>query len=252
MDNLSRDSAEKHYEKLLKLHNSDFLTLAQKVNTFLHDLEHEILKEITGEKEYFAQLNWLKNKQITVIRGQKTGRIPPVLVSDIENLKKWRNEAQHENNMPILKYKSHLYTMAQTIKFFSNIEWSVEMSNILNDIEFVGNRYEIKVEEININEGEVPQMVENKKKLFEQLCSDVKDCKKCERLKNNRKCLSDKNGNLNSNVIFIALAPGKGAKDKGFPLKGDAVGINFESLLKYRMGKRRSVHYKYNSLQCLC
>jgi len=36
------------------------------------------------------------------------------------------------------------------------------MRNILNDIEIAGNRYEIKVEEIKINEGEVPQMVENK------------------------------------------------------------------------------------------
>ena len=249
MDNLSRDSAEKHYEKLLKLHNSDFLTLAQKVNTFLHDLEHEILKEITGEKEYFDQLNWLKNNQITVIRGQKTGCIPPVLVSDIENLKKWRNEAQHENNMPILKYKSHLYTMAQTIRFFSNIEWSVEMSNILNDIEIVENRYEIKVEKIKINEGEAPQMIGNKKELFKQLCSDVNKCDKCKRLKDNIKNLSKNNGDLDSKVIFIAKAPGKGAKETGYPLKGDPIGNNFEKLLEHIQLKREDV-FITNTIIC--
>lgn len=124
--------AEKHYKKLFDLHFTTVLSLPQKVSIFLHDLEHEILNLITGKKEYFDQLNWLKDNQITVIRSQKTGFVPKVIISDIENLKNWRNEGVHENNMPDLKYKNHLYTMAQTIKFFSNIEWPDTINNIFN------------------------------------------------------------------------------------------------------------------------
>jgi hypothetical protein len=133
MAKLSKKSAEWHYEKLLALHNFDYLTLAQKVSIFYHDLEHDILKEITGEKEYFEQFNWLKENQIRIERNIKTGEIRKVDISDIDNLKNWRNEGVHENKMPEPKYKHHFHTMAQTISFFSEIPWPVEINNIIDN-----------------------------------------------------------------------------------------------------------------------
>jgi len=130
---LSKEKAEWHYDKLLALHYFEYLTLAQKVSIFYHDLEHDILKEVTGKKEYFEQLNWLRDNQIRFERNIKTGEIPKINISDIENLKNWRNECIHENNMPEAKYKSHLYTMAQTICFFSEIPIPENICDILEN-----------------------------------------------------------------------------------------------------------------------
>lgn len=133
MAKLSKESAEWHYEKLIALHYFDYLTPAQKVSIFYHDLEHDILKEITGKKEYFEQYNWLKDNQIRFERNIKTGDIPKVNIGDIENLKNWRNEGIHENKMPEPKYKNHLHTMAQTICFFSEVPIPNELNNIFNN-----------------------------------------------------------------------------------------------------------------------
>ena len=133
MPKLSKELAEWHYKKLSALHYFDYLTLAQKVGVFYHDLEHEILKEITGKKEYFEQFNWLKDNQIRFERNVKTGNISKVDISDIDNLKNWRNEGMHENKMPEPKYKSHFLTMARIICFFSEIPIPDEVNNILNN-----------------------------------------------------------------------------------------------------------------------
>jgi len=130
MAKLSKESAEWHYEKLLALHYFEYLTLAQKVSIFYHDLEHDILKEITGRKEYFEQFKWLQNNQIRIERNIKIGEIPKVNIGDIDSLKNWRNEGIHENKMPEPKYKSHFHTMAQTICFFSEIPIPDEINNI--------------------------------------------------------------------------------------------------------------------------
>jgi len=130
---LSIESAKWHYEKLLALHYFEYLTLAQKVSIFYHDLEHDILKEITGKKEYFEQFNCLKDNQIQVIRNIKKGDIPKVIIDDIDNLKNWRNESVHENKMPEPKYKNHLHTMAQTICFFSNVSIPEDINNVFNN-----------------------------------------------------------------------------------------------------------------------
>jgi len=130
---LSPESANKHYLKLEGIHHSDYLSLAQKVSIFQHDLEHNILKEITGKQDFYNQLNWLKDNQIRMINGNKQGFIEPTLVSDIENLKKWRNKGVHQDDMPKAKYDSHFYTMAETIKFFSSIPWSEEINSIINN-----------------------------------------------------------------------------------------------------------------------
>jgi hypothetical protein len=134
MVRLSKESAEKYYKKLLGLHCAECLTPAQKVSVFQMDLEHYILKEITGKHEYFDQLDWLKKNQTRVDRYKnKTGFIPPAYISDIENLKKWRNRGVHENDMPEKKYESHFHTMAQTIKTFSGLQWPTEIDNILKN-----------------------------------------------------------------------------------------------------------------------
>jgi len=133
MGKLSKESAERHYEKLSAIHDFNYLTLAQKVSIFYHDLEHDILLEITGKKEYFEQFNWLKNNQIRMEYNNKKGYIPKVIIDDIDSLKNWRNEGVHENKMPEPKYKSHFHTMAQTIYFFSEIPWTEEINNIINN-----------------------------------------------------------------------------------------------------------------------
>jgi hypothetical protein len=140
MARLSKDKAEWHYEKLLAIHNFKYLTLAQKVSIFYHDLEHDILKEITGKKIYFDQLNWLKDNQIRFEKNIKKGYIRKSFIDDIDNLKNWRNEGVHENNMPEPKYRSHFHTMAQTILFFSEIPWPDEINNIIiGKIDVPGN-----------------------------------------------------------------------------------------------------------------
>jgi len=87
MAKLSKESAEKHYEKILAIHYFHHLTLAQKVSIFFHDLEHDILKEITGKKGYFEQLNWLRDNQIRFEHNIQRGDIPKVNIGDIENIK---------------------------------------------------------------------------------------------------------------------------------------------------------------------
>jgi len=133
MAKLSKEKAEWHYDKLLALHYFEYLTLAQKVSIFYHDLEHDILKEITGKKEYFKQGDWLKENQVRFERNIKTGEIPKVNISDIDNLRNWRHEGIHENNMPKAKYISHLHTMAQTICFFSEIPIPENICDILEN-----------------------------------------------------------------------------------------------------------------------
>jgi hypothetical protein len=133
MAKLSKEKAEWHYDKLLALHYFDYLTPAQKVSIFYHDLEHDILKDVTGKKEYFEQSIWLKNNQIRFERNIKTGEIPKIIIGDIENLKNWRNEVIHENKMHIAKYMGHFHTMAQTICFFSLISIPENISDILEN-----------------------------------------------------------------------------------------------------------------------
>jgi DNA polymerase len=90
----------------------------------------------------------------------------------------------------------------------------------------------------------------DKKEEFSKLCSEVEKCEKCQRFKKRQKCLSDKNGNLDATVLFIALAPAKGAKATGCPLKGDTVGNNFDSLLNYiHWGDRKNI-FVTNAILC--
>jgi len=131
MKKLSKESAERHYKKLTEIYYFEYLTLAQKVSVFQQDLEHDILKIVTGKKDYFDQLNFLKDNQKRMINGKEQGSIPPAYVSDIENLKKWRNRGVHEDEMPETKYRNHFHTMAQTICLFSDIPIPENINDIL-------------------------------------------------------------------------------------------------------------------------
>jgi len=137
MIKLSKETAERHYKKFLSIHNFEDLTLEQKISVFYQDLEHDILKEITGKKDFFDQLNWLKENQEYVDRGKKTGSIPPTLVSNIHNFKIWRNQAVHgtEKADPFVDpvtYLNLFQTMIKTINFFSEVSIPVEVRNILD------------------------------------------------------------------------------------------------------------------------
>jgi len=129
---LSKESAKKYYSNLLKTLRYDREPVI-KISEYLHDLEHGILLEITGKKEYFEQSNWLRDNQYRMDRGKESGFIPPELVSDIENLKKWRNAAVHKNIMTFNKYMHHSETMAETINFFSKEPIPIEIKNIFDN-----------------------------------------------------------------------------------------------------------------------
>jgi uracil-DNA glycosylase family 4 len=64
------------------------------------------------------------------------------------------------------------------------------------------------------------------------------------------KVLSEKNGNIDSKVMFIAEAPGRlGAERTGIPLHGDKTGDNFEDLLKSIGWERKNV-FITNAILC--
>jgi tetratricopeptide (TPR) repeat protein len=131
---LARESAQEYYEKCLEVHSYDYLSFAQKVEVFQQDLEHHILKEITEETEFKKQFEWLLKNQIKRDHGKiSSGDVPETLVSDIDNLKKWRNIGVHTGEMTKIKYLSHFQTMVQTIHFFSDVKWSDKIDDIISD-----------------------------------------------------------------------------------------------------------------------
>lgn len=136
MNKLSRELAEYYYEKLSAIHNFKYLSLAQKVSIFFQDLEHDILSKITGKQEFFDQWNLLKDNQLQIIdKNKKIGSVPPTLVTDIHSFKPWRNEAVHKSSPSInmVTYLKLFQTIAQTINYFSEIEWSNDINNIINN-----------------------------------------------------------------------------------------------------------------------
>jgi len=93
-------------------------------------------------------------------------------------------------------------------------------------------------------------MKNKREKDFKNLISEVRNCKKCPRMCGRTKVLSEKNGNINSKVMFIAEAPGRlGAELTGIPLHGDKTGENFEELLKSIKLKRGDV-FITNAILC--
>jgi len=162
MTKLSKETAEWHYKKLLAIHNFEYLSLAQKVSIFFQELEHDILRKITEKQEFFEQWNWLKSHQLSInVHDNKTCFIPPTLVSDIHSFKPWRNEAVHKASpsIDIVTYLKLFQTMAQTIRFFSGIEWTVGINNVIN------NHLNINNNKQNISSSKKQKKDEENKKL---------------------------------------------------------------------------------------
>jgi len=133
---LSKEAAAKYYKKCLETCSNN-LSPSQKIIVFQHDLEQGILREITNKTELKEQFDWLEDNKI--MRGkpgeEEIGFVPEVIVSDIKNLKKWRNVSTHDPKMKVtkIKYLSHFETMVRTIKFFSGVEWPDEIKDIISD-----------------------------------------------------------------------------------------------------------------------
>lgn len=75
-------------------------------------------------------------------------------------------------------------------------------------------------------------MENSKPLLFGELVKQVQQCKRCHRMEYRKKVLGPLNGDLKSQVVFVAEAPGRLGADKfGIPLYGDQTGRNFEALM---------------------
>lgn len=85
---------------------------------------------------------------------------------------------------------------------------------------------------------------------FQDLAAAVQHCDLCPRLCGRTKILTSRNGNLDSQVLVVAEAPGRlGADRTGVPLHGDKTGDNFETLLA-NVGWRREDLFITNAVLC--
>ncbi|MEE9465229.1 MAG: uracil-DNA glycosylase family protein [Candidatus Neomarinimicrobiota bacterium] len=85
---------------------------------------------------------------------------------------------------------------------------------------------------------------------FHDLIESVASCSLCPRLSSKTKVLSHTNGSIDSQILFVAEAPGRlGADRTGVPLAGDQTGKNFESLLG-NVGWDRSDIFITNAILC--
>jgi len=160
MVKLSKETVDFHYEKMSAIHYFQYLTLAQKISIFFQDLEHDILRKITEKNDFFDQWNYLKDHQST--NKNNSNSIPPTLVSDLHSFKPWRNEAVHKASPSIdrITYLKLFQTMAQTILYFSGIEWTTEINRIINNQTNIkinkkdNNIKKIKTEKEKVDENE--------------------------------------------------------------------------------------------------
>lgn len=90
----------------------------------------------------------------------------------------------------------------------------------------------------------------DKKHKFEMLVENVNRCNLCTRMHGRTKVLSEKNGNVDSKVVFVGEAPGRlGADRTGIPFHGDRAGGNFELLLQ-SAGLERQRVFITNAVLC--
>lgn len=89
-----------------------------------------------------------------------------------------------------------------------------------------------------------------KSEKFEILKQTVRYCRLCPRLAGKNKVLSEDNGTLETQVVFVAEAPGRlGAARTGIPLYGDQAGKNFQKLLDAVRWEREKV-FITNAVLC--
>lgn len=90
----------------------------------------------------------------------------------------------------------------------------------------------------------------DKRRKFETLVENASRCNLCTRMYGRTRVLSEKNGNIDSEVVFVGEAPGRlGADRTGIPLYGDQAGQNFERLL-YFAGLTRQEVFITNAVLC--
>ena len=90
----------------------------------------------------------------------------------------------------------------------------------------------------------------DKNERFTDLVESVRYCDLCPRLAIQKKVLTTANGNINTQVLFIAEAPGRlGADRTGIPLYGDRTGNNFDILLG-NIGWQRNQVFITNAILC--
>jgi uracil-DNA glycosylase family 4 len=90
----------------------------------------------------------------------------------------------------------------------------------------------------------------DKEKLFNKLVDSIENCRLCTQMECRTKVFSEFNGNIYSNVLFIAEAPGRlGADKTKIPLFGDQTGVNFQRLID-NIGWTRDSFFITNAILC--
>ncbi|MCF8720083.1 uracil-DNA glycosylase [Nitrospina gracilis] len=89
-----------------------------------------------------------------------------------------------------------------------------------------------------------------KRRRFLSLSGRAAECIQCPKLACQQAILSDRNGSIDSEVVFVAEAPGRfGAARTGVPFSGDQSGKNFETLLAH-IGLTRGDVFITNAVLC--
>jgi DNA polymerase len=93
-------------------------------------------------------------------------------------------------------------------------------------------------------------LTKDKQRFFAELVREAQACRLCENLRERTAVLSGLNGNLHSQVLFIAEAPGRQGGDRTrMPLVGDASGANFKKFIN-SIGIEREDVFVTNSVLC--
>jgi DNA polymerase len=94
------------------------------------------------------------------------------------------------------------------------------------------------------------RLIKDKQALFFELVKAAQNCQKCEDLCERKAVLSELNGDVNANVLFIAEAPGRNGGDRTrVPLVGDASGANFAKFID-SINLSRAEVFVTNSVLC--
>ena len=85
---------------------------------------------------------------------------------------------------------------------------------------------------------------------FERLTRQAAECTTCPNMADQSAVLGPANGSIDSNILFIAEAPGRfGAGRTGIPFSGDKSGDNFEALIAH-IGLTRQDIFVTNAVLC--
>ena len=71
----------------------------------------------------------------------------------------------------------------------------------------------------------------NKEAAFDNLIRQVQSCEKCPRLKGRTRVLSERNGSLDAQVLFVAEAPGRLGADQTGIVPSEPAGLQHSSQL---------------------